>query len=350
MTTQKFDGIDPGLAVLLHDRQQVNGSSAHVDRTNGTVAHTVDIRPHRGWFQSRERTRTRRPAGDGSAMISTALFLLSVLAVGLFGVSYAAQYRYVLSQRHQVDASLIEAGALDLTLCVLSLLALGLSRAGKRSTVERWGVIFAACLSSAMNYAAANGGDWRSVLAWTMPPLVLAFLVDRTVSVIRRHVLRMEDTGSPFLAGARVVGTVAKAIGILGLYVLRLFLAPIETPKGLRRMVLNATPLPEAPAPIVVRVISAERKTGEKPKAIGQGKTGPRGPRSDSKATKLVAAAEARYGPLALLALDQVSPACKELASEVGMDAGWARTVLRKAVLAAHKAVLAAHKAEEEAK
>ena len=51
-----------------------------------------------------------------------------------------------------------------------------------------------------------------------------------------------------------------------------------------------------------------------------------------------MAAVEAKYGPLATFPLDRVSPVCAELAPEVGMDAGWARTVLRKAVLAAHEA------------
>ena len=55
------------------------------------------------------------------------------------GVSYAAQYRYVLDQRHQHIASVIEAGALDVGLIIFSLLALGLARAGlaRRSSAPR---------------------------------------------------------------------------------------------------------------------------------------------------------------------------------------------------------------------
>ena len=225
----------------------------------------------------------------------------------------------MLAQRSQVDASLIEVGGLDLIMAVLSL-ALGLSRAGKRSTVERWGVVFMAAISASMNYAAANGGDWRSVLAWTMPPLALAFVVDRCVSVIRRHVLAMEDTGSPFLAAARAVGKVALFIGIALLYTLRLFLAPVETPKGMRRWVLNATPLPEA-EPVKVTVIRPIKPREIKPR---QRKAIEGGGRDGSKATNLIKLVIERYGSPAQFPLDRVSPVCKELAPLVGMDPGWA--------------------------
>ena len=49
----------------------------------------------------------RRPRGDsgrapGSRLITTAAVLLGLLAAGLFVVSLAAQYRYVLAEKHQV--------------------------------------------------------------------------------------------------------------------------------------------------------------------------------------------------------------------------------------------------------
>ena len=73
----------------------------------------------------------------GSRLIGWALGLLFVLGLGLLAVSYAAQFRYVMAERHQEVASAIEAGALDAGLCVLSLLALGLARRGLPATVER---------------------------------------------------------------------------------------------------------------------------------------------------------------------------------------------------------------------
>lgn len=327
----------------IHDGQ-VTGARVHVDRANGTVQHQVEIRPHKGWLQSRGRAaRQRRQPGDGSRLIATAMFLLFVLAAGLLSVSVAAQFRYVLAERHQVTASVIEALSADLGLMILSLLALGLARKGKSAIPERWGVIAVAGLSAAMNYAAANGGDWRSVLAYCAPSIFLAYVVDRTVSVIRRHVLGMEDERSPFVLLGRVLARAGKVAAIVTLYGLRLFLAPVETPRGLRRIVLNAAPLP-ASAPVVLHDISVSA-----PKAVSQmhaavearerkASAGPRGPRGNSKSAALIKAVTGKYGPLAEFPLGRVSPVCSELAAEVGMDPGWARTVLRKAVLAAHAA------------
>ena len=337
MSNLNPDGISGWPVLLGEGAEPITRARGHIDRTNGKVEHTVDISPHRGWFQWRSRPRRlKREAGDGSRMIATALALLFVLAGGLLGVSYAAQFVMIVKQRHgQILASNVEALSADCALMIFSLLALGLARKGLNSIMARWGVVLMAGLSAAMNYAAANGGDWRSVLTYCGPSILLAFVVDTTVSVIKRHYLGMRDDASPFRQLARVLARVLRFLAIITLYALRLFLAPIETPKGLRRMVLNATPLPE-PEPIKVRVVPVRPrpvKSGSNPKAIG----GPRGPRPDSKATKLVAAVEAKYGPLAQFPIDRVSAVCAELAPTVGMDAGWARTVLRKAVLAAHE-------------
>jgi hypothetical protein len=322
----------------IHDGQ-VTGTRVHVDRANGTVQHQVEIRPRKGWFQF--RSRKRREPGDGSRLVSTALALLFILAAGLLAVSFAAQYVYIFRERHQQIASVIEALSADLGLMILSLLALGLARKGKSAIPERWGIIAVAGLSAAMNFAAATDGDWRSVLAYCAPSIFLAYVIDRTVSVIRRHVLGMEDEKSPFVLLAKALAKVGKLLAIVILYTLRLILAPIETPKGLRRIVLNATPLPE-PAPVV----RLHDRTIVQPKAVSVAhaalearelkQAGPRGPRGSSKSAALIKAVIDKYGPLAEFQLDRVSPVCTELAPAVGMDAGWARTVLRKAVLAAH--------------
>jgi len=324
---------------------KVIGARGHVDQDNGLVRHNVEVSPPRGRLR-RRALRQRRQLGDGTRLVSTAMALLFVLAAGLLAVSFAAQYRYVLDERHQHLASVIEAMSADLGLMILSLLALGLARKGKSAIPERWGIIAVAGLSAAMNYAAASDGDWRSVLAYCAPSVFLAYVVDRTVSVIRRHVLGMEDERSPFVLLGRVLARAGKFLAVVTLYTLRVFLAPAETPRGLRRIVLNATPLPAEPvavltdvtvaAPKAISQIHAALSAGPNAKTTGKGKTGPRGPRSDSKATRLLAAVEARYGPVAMFPLDRVSPVCKELAPEVGMDPGWARTVLRKAVISAY--------------
>ena len=57
----------------------------------------------RTWpFASPQLPKLRRPAGKpGSRMIATATGLLFLLGAGLLGVSLAAQYRYLLHERHQ---------------------------------------------------------------------------------------------------------------------------------------------------------------------------------------------------------------------------------------------------------
>src|SRR5271166_3758332 len=127
----------------------------------------------------------RRPKGSpedeggasrspGSVLVSAATALLGLLAVGLFVVSLAAQYRYVFNAKHQALPSVIEAVGLDAGMTIFSLLALGLARAGQSARVERALVIACALGSAAMNYAAADDGSPRSVAAYVMPPVFLA--------------------------------------------------------------------------------------------------------------------------------------------------------------------------------
>jgi hypothetical protein len=257
------------------------------------------------------RGSSRRP---GSVMVAVATGLLFLLGVGLFAVSLDAQYRYVFHAKHQSAASWIEALALDVGMAIFSLLALGLARAGKSARAERVLIMVCAGASGVMNFAAANDASPKSVLAYVMPPVFLAVVADRVVSVARRHVLG-EDERSPWLAAAPVV-----------LYGLRLGLAPPSTAAGLRRWLLLKAPLP---APREAAVTSVPL-----PKAIG-GKRGPAAPRVESKTARFLALVEQRHGPLADFPPERVSPTCTQLAPEVGLNIGAARTALRHAVLAA---------------
>jgi hypothetical protein len=247
-------------------------------------------------------------------MVAVATGLLFLLGAGLFAVSLDAQYRYVFHAKHQSAASWIEALALDVGMAIFSLLALGLARAGKPARTERVLIMACAGASAVMNFAAADDASPKSVLAYVMPPVFLAVVADRVVSVARRHVLG-ENEQSPWLAAAAVV-----------LYTLRLVLAPPSTTAGLRRWLLLKTPLPAAHA--------AAAATAPQRKPIG-GRPGPAGPRAESKTARFLALVEQRHGPLADFPPGRVARTCTELAPEVGLDAGAARTALRRAVLAA---------------
>ena len=136
----------------------------------------------------------------GSALIAVAAWLLALTGGGALFVSFSAQYAYIFKVRRQDAASVIEALLLDLLMIVFTLLALGLSRAGKSSRAERALILACAAASSYMNVSAADVASPRSVAAYAIAPLALAVVVDRVVAVIRRHVLeRRSSRGLGFL-------------------------------------------------------------------------------------------------------------------------------------------------------
>jgi hypothetical protein len=87
----------------------------------------------------------------------------------------------------------------------------------------------------------------RSVAAYAVAPVALAVVVDRVVAVIRRHVLADAEPSAWKILGRAAAGA-ARIIGLVLLYLLRFARAAPQTARGLRRMVLEATPLPALPA------------------------------------------------------------------------------------------------------
>jgi hypothetical protein len=130
---------------------------------------------------------------------------------------------------------------------VFTLLALGLSRAGKSSRTERALILACAAASAYMNVSDADTASPRSVAAYILAPLTLAVVVDRVVAVIRRHVLA-GDEPSPWAGPGRAAAGAARLAGLLVLYALRFILAAPETARGIRRLILQAAPLPPVPA------------------------------------------------------------------------------------------------------
>jgi hypothetical protein len=186
----------------------------------------------------------------GSVLIAVAAWLLTLTGGGALFVSFTAQYAYILAVRHQDAASVIEALLLDVLMIVLTLLALGLSRAGQSARDERALILACAAASSYMNISAADLASPRSVTAYAVAPVALAVAVDRVVAVIRRHVLADEEP-SAWITLSRTAAAAARITGLAGLYLLRFALAAPETARGLRQMVLDAAPLPpRAGAPV----------------------------------------------------------------------------------------------------
>ena len=233
----------------------------------------------------------------GSRLIAVATGLLALLGVALAIVSTAAQYRYVLAERHQSLASGLEAGALDVGMVIFSLLALGLAKAGQSARAERGLVVACAAGSALMNLAAASAGSPRSVLAYVAPPVFLAVVVDRVVVVVRRHVLGVREGRSPWANTGKVV-----------LYGLRLLVAAPSTLSGGRRAVLAATPLPAAGVPAITR-------RNEKDQLAG------------GKQARLIALAAGRHD-LASVPLGDVSRIATELAPVADLHPSTARRCL----------------------
>ena len=192
--------------------------------------------------------------GPGSVLIAVAAWLLVLIGGGALFVSFTAQYAYILAVRRQGAASVIEALLLDLLMIVFTLLALGLSRAGQCALAERALILLCAAASSYMNVSAADLASPRSMAAYAVAPVALAVVVDRVVTVVRRHVLADAEPSAWATVG-RAAAAAARITGLVLLYGLRFALAAPQTAQGLRRMVLDATPLPalpEAPAPETV--------------------------------------------------------------------------------------------------
>ena len=192
-------------------------------------------------------TNVRRLAGKdrtpGSMVIMAMTWLLVVLDAGLLYVSFAAQYKFVFTEKGQRVPSAIEAGMLDVGMVLLSGLGIGLALAGKPSKSVRFLIMVCAAASAGMNFADADPGSWKSVAAYVAVPVFLAVITDRVIAVIRQHVLP-HDAESAWMPLGRFLLAGCKVAALFLLYLLRVTLAPGQTLKGLRRMVLDAAPVP----------------------------------------------------------------------------------------------------------
>jgi hypothetical protein len=79
-------------------------------------------------------------------------------------------------------------------------------------------------------------------------PVALAVVVDRVVAVIHRHALAGAQPSAWNTVGCAAAAT-ARITGLIARYCLRSALAAPETARGLRRIVLDAAPLPARPEP-----------------------------------------------------------------------------------------------------
>ncbi|MFC4910912.1 hypothetical protein [Actinomadura gamaensis] len=190
-------------------------------------------------FLTRRRTTTAEDtaAADrvGGWLLAGAALLLLALALAQGYVSYRAQYQFVHAVKHEHLASTLEALGLDAAAVIFALLALAQARLGRPAVAER--TLNLACVAGSllMNALSADIGSAKSVAAWVLPAALYAAASDRLIAVVRRRALAGRDT-------ADTTSPLAAARGI-GLWVLRLGLAPVTTCKGFRAWVLDEAPV-----------------------------------------------------------------------------------------------------------
>ena len=180
--------------------------------------------------------RVREP---GRGLVNAGMALLGLLDAGLLYVVYAAQYAFIFSQKHEHTAAQVQALALDAAMIIFSVLALGLARKGLGAPAERAAIVVCAAASAFMNWTAADQASLRSVAVFVAAPILLALTTDRTISVVRRHVLGMKDDASPW-------AKLGRALARLALYTLRAVVDLKGTRRGVKAAILAAAPLPEA--------------------------------------------------------------------------------------------------------
>src|SRR6266536_170949 len=297
---------------------------------------TVIARPRRwtAWLGRDGAAQAPRPAADRAGRwLRTAMAALGALALAAAAVSYQAQYAMVLAYKGSRIIAAVQAAIPDAGALVFASLGIALALQGKRAIRPR--VLNVACvaISIAMNALAAAAG-WTALAVWVMAPVLYALASDTLVAAIRAWSIARQrelaedladDDGSPLA----IVG------GVL-LWLLRLALAPPSTVKGFRSWVVDEVRVAPgrtagqlaAPAQVLALAPAPQASAAARQPGRAAGRAG-------TKTAQFLALVQARHGHLAALPLADVSRVCSELAGDVGLNAGAARTALRAAVLAA---------------
>jgi hypothetical protein len=323
---------------------RISRASAYAPRVRGPITQlrgsvaVADGLPPTPWSQAVPpsavatetdmRTRSRPgqalPGRDRSGMwLRNAAVGLCALAAAAAAVSFTAQYRMVDATRHLAAIAAMEAAIPDAAALVFSCLGVALALHGRRAIRARALNLAAVGASVFMNAIAAAPG-WRNLAIWAMPPIAYALASDTLIAVVRAWVIaRHRELNAALVADEATPLTV---VGGLILWLLRLVLAPASTLAGFRTWVLEECPV--APGR---RALRPARPVSPRPHPSPQVARVPH----QTKTERFLNLIAERRGPLASIPLDAVGRLASSLAPEVGLNAGAARTALRKAVLTA---------------
>jgi hypothetical protein len=176
---------------------------------------------------------TYRQRQPGAILLCCAALLLLGLAAAQGYVSWRAQYGYIFAAKREHLPSVLEALGLDTGAVIFALLGLAHARMGRPARIERTLNIACALGSMTMNLLSADLGSPRSVVVYVLPAVLYAACSDRLIATAA-HAAGVQETSL-----WRWFGT-----GLL--YGLRAVVAFPSTAAGLRRWLLQATPLPGA--------------------------------------------------------------------------------------------------------
>jgi hypothetical protein len=251
-----------------------------------------------------------------------------MLAAAAAGVSFSAQYRLVYAARRLALVAGLEAAIPDAAALVFACLGVALALRGRHAIRARVLNVASAGASVFMNVIAAAPG-WRDLAVWAMPPAAYALASDTLIGVVRAWVItRHQEPGAGLAAEEATLLAVA---GGLLLWLLRLTMAPASTLAGFRTWVLEECPV--APGRRATRPATAAASVP----AARAAAIAPRGsgPRDGTKTARFLALVTERHGPLAAIPLETVAKISAAVAPQIELNAGSARTALRRAVLAA---------------
>jgi hypothetical protein len=286
--------------------------------------------------------------GQPRVWLPVAAVGLCVLAGAAAAVSYAAQYRLVYSARHLAVAAALEAAIPDAAALVFACLGVALAVYGRRAIRARLLNVASAGASVFMNVIAAAPG-WRDLAVWAMPPAAYALASDTLIGVVRTGAVARHQA----LAGPAREFSFLAAAGWLVLWLLRLTVAPRSTLAGFRAWVIEECPVapgrrashftpavvPAVPAegtvPRVAVKVPGSMRGSRKRRSAGTARpAAARRPR-ETKTARFLALVAEQHGPLAAVQLESVARISAALAPQIDLNAGSARTALRRAVLAA---------------
>jgi hypothetical protein len=321
-----------GRSGLARDRRSARGTGRHLQPRGGaalagvTELRSVSVGGVTTSALSRDVASLTATGDRSGTWLAIATAGLALLASAAAAVSFTAQYRMVLAQRHQYLAAGLEAAIPDAGALVFASLGIALALHGRRAVRARVLNLAAVAASVVMNVLAASPG-WRGLAIWAMPPVAYALASDTMIGVVRARAVARQRALASRLADDEPTPLALAGAGLL--WLLRLGLAPRSTATGFRSWVLDSPAAPGRRQPAI-----AEKPGRPKPPS---GRPTVNGARPRTKTARFLALVTEHHGPLAEIELGRVSPICSQLAPLAGLNTGAARTALRKAVLNARE-------------